>query len=76
MAREYIDKCDQCGETEGVTKFQIHTSESLCEVDLCGEHGQPIVKLMALGRAVSSPTARGGRERREMERLIRADGVH
>ncbi|MDL5204976.1 hypothetical protein [Streptomyces sp. ALI-76-A] len=66
MAREVIElvKCDECGGTDDVEGFTVIRDGKPKDVDLCGEHKAPLVRLYALGAApkAASPrkAARGG----------------
>ena len=57
MAKEVISRCDECGSTEDTEEFTIIRNGQKKDVDLCGEHKAPLVKLYELG--ATSPTRRG-----------------
>jgi succinylarginine dihydrolase len=51
VAREVIElvKCDECGSEEDVEGFTIIREGTPRDVDLCGTHKAPLVKLYVLG---------------------------
>lgn len=49
MVKEVIARCDRCGATEGVREFTITLEGVTKDVDLCGEHGAPVIEVFELG---------------------------
>jgi hypothetical protein len=50
VVKEIIARCDECGSTEGVQEFQIVYGGKPKGVDLCAEHGGPLIALYELGQ--------------------------
>ena len=55
MAKEVISRCDVCGTSEDVQEFKIEHGGQAKTVDLCPEHGGPVLKLFELGTDEKPP---------------------
>jgi hypothetical protein len=49
VVKEIITKCNECGSTDEVEEFTITRGGEKREVDLCGDHKGPLVKVFELG---------------------------
>ncbi len=49
MAKEVISRCDVCGTSEDVQEFKITHGDETKTVDLCPEHGGPVIEVFNLG---------------------------
>lgn len=61
MAKEVISRCDVCGTNEEVEEFKIERKGVAKLVDLCVEHGKPVVEVFELGATGTKVPARRGR---------------
>ncbi|MFC9231022.1 hypothetical protein ACFTZI_19015 [Streptomyces decoyicus] len=62
MAKEVISRCDKCGASEDVQEFTITYGGETKEVDVCPEHGGPVLELFELGTEPQpTPARRKGR---------------
>ncbi len=61
MVKEVVTKCNRCGSTEDVEEFTITRGGETREVDLCGEHKEPLIELYEIATtpaAVPAPAKR------------------
>jgi hypothetical protein len=62
VAKEVISRCDKCGTAEDVQEFKITYGGETKEVDLCPEHGGPVLEAFELGsEPPKAPAPRRGR---------------
>lgn len=63
MAKETISRCDECGAVNDVQEFRITYGGETREVDLCPDHGGPLLALFEKGAKVGQRPASKGRAR-------------
>lgn len=59
MAKEVISRCDECGTADDVQEFTISYEGRTVDVDLCKEHGYPVLTAFEKGRPKDAAPKRG-----------------
>jgi hypothetical protein len=70
VAKEVISRCDECGTTEDVQEFTITYGGETKDVDLCPEHGGPVLKVFTLGTEVQNSTPKPRKSSRSSHAVV------
>jgi hypothetical protein len=70
VAKEVISRCDECGTSEDVQEFTITYGGETKDVDLCPEHGGPVIRVFELGTEVQNAAAKPRKPSRSSHAVV------